>query len=350
MKKIIFDNDAAIDDIIALVYLASHSSINLVAVTIAGTGEAHGYNGAKNIANLCYMLNRPNVPIAYGSESPISQDCHPFPDFIRTTMDTIFKNKKVPTHPNPKLTDSAVELIKVTLSSSDEPITILSTGPLTNLAAFLEAYPDLRHKIDRIVIMGGAIHVEGNIQALDQSSTNQVAEWNIYTDPTAASIVFASGIPITLVPLDATNQVPMTREFYDTLSLASQPGLQLTYELLKDIVDQFGLDLFLKHFYLWDPLAAMICLHPTLAITEKMALMVDLKTAQIKPTVDGSFVDVAMIIPQAELILKKFIDETKSNLLNLISHPSTGGLFQISAIAQESTNEYKKTNKVTAQK
>jgi inosine-uridine nucleoside N-ribohydrolase len=320
MTTIIFDNDAANDDVIALIYLASHPEVNLAAITIAGTGEAHGPRGAKNLADLCYMLGKSNVPIAYGSSQPCDESGKLFPEFVRAMMDNIFVNKAVPMHPNPVITNSAIDLIKTIILSSNEPVSILATGPLTNIAEFIKTHPELAKKIEKVVIMGGAVNVKGNIEALDQQSGNKVAEWNIYADPKAAEIVFSSGVPVTLVPLDATNQVPMTSEFYHSLSQSLQPGLKLIYELLKVIVAHFDMDLFLKEFYLWDPLAAMICIDPKLAISESMSVLMDLKTAQTKcvdkGTVGSALINVVTKIPNAHLILKKFIDETKSNLLN----------------------------------
>ena len=181
-------------------------------------------------------------------------------------------------------------------------------------------YPHPEEKIEKIVILGGAVNVKGNIQALDPKSDNTVAEWNIYADPKAAEIVFSSKIPVTLVSLDATNQVPITKEFYESLSQQLQPGLKLIYQLLKVIVDNFGMELFLKEFYLWDPLAAMICFDPKIAITENMSILMDLETAQTKLVDKGSngssIVSVVIKIPDAQLILGRLIDEIKSNIIN----------------------------------
>jgi inosine-uridine nucleoside N-ribohydrolase len=202
--------------------------------------------------------------------------------------------------------------------ASDDKVTIIATGPLTNIAEFITTYPRLKDKIQKIVIMGGAIHVKGNIQALDSKSDNTVAEWNIYADPKAAEIVFSSKIPVTLVPLDATNQVPMTEEFYKSLSQQSQPALKLIYQLLKVIVDNYGMEIFINEFYLWDTLSAMICLDPKIAVTEVMSILVNLETAQTKHVEDDpkrSSIHVATKIPDAELILTRLIKELKSNLL-----------------------------------
>ena len=97
-------------------------------------------------------------------------------------------------------------------------MTIVALGPLTNLAEALLATPSLADKIARIVIMGGALRVAGNIRELNPRIENSFAEWNIFCDPYAADVVFQSGAPITLVPLDATNQAPLSDAFVQRLA------------------------------------------------------------------------------------------------------------------------------------
>jgi len=314
--KLIYDNDAAPDDVMALIYLAHQPNISIEGITIAATGEADRLIGAKNIADLCYLLGKPTIQIAYGNEKPNDPFVHPFPGFIRESANKIFVGKNVPHNPHPQISNSAVELIKRIIIKNDK-ISILATGPLTNIAEFIEKYPSLKNKIDKIVIMGGAVHVPGNIQVLDPKSDNTVAEWNIYVDPKAAEIVFSSGIPITLVPLDATNQVPMTKEFYDNLSQQSQPDLKLIYLLLKDIVDDLGLDTFLNNFYLWDPLAAIIVNDSSRALTEPLPITININTAQTKhvnhTNHNLAIINVATKVPDATLVLTRFIDKIKQN-------------------------------------
>jgi inosine-uridine nucleoside N-ribohydrolase len=318
--KVIFDQDGSSDDIIALLFLLSCSSdISIEGITIPHTGEVHGEIGAKNMADLCYLYGKPNIPIAYALDQPIHSSGKPFPSFLREIMDNILIGKNIPKHPNPNIINSAVTLMKTILENSDDKLTILATGPLTNIAEFIDTHPLLINKIEKIVIMGGAVHAIGNIKALDPKSDNEVAEWNIYADPKSAETVFQSGIPILLVPLDATNQVPMTKEFYDNLANQDHPGLKLTYQLLKAILDQFGMDIFINHFYLWDPLAAMITHDPKIALTEKIPLLVDLNTAQVKCVDLGSYgsalIDVAVKIINPELILGQLTNKIKSHLI-----------------------------------
>ena len=101
------------------------------------------------------------------------------------------------------------------LESSDVPVTILAIGPLTNLAALLEHAPAVQEKIQRIYIMGEALRVKGQIiiPGFTDHLRNEVADWNSYIDPLASQQLLRSNVPITLLPLDATNKVPLTQGF-----------------------------------------------------------------------------------------------------------------------------------------
>lgn len=308
MKKLVlFDTDAATDDMVALFYLLAHPDVILKAITVSGTGEAHGVKGAKNIAALCHFLNMGMLPIAYGSDSSCGESGHEFPDYLRTLMDNIFEKAKLPDNPHPNISDSAVALIKKTLEDADGKVSIVATGPLTNIAECIEQHSHLNNKITEIVIMGGAVKVPGNINGPEVKTKNKVAEWNIYADPKAADIVFKSGIPITLVPLDATNKVPMTEDFYRALSSKKSEKLQLIFTLFKDLVDYAGMDRFLSNFYLWDALAAMICLDPDLAVFQTLAIRLNVETAQTEmvseKTPGANFINVATDLKCPEHIL-----------------------------------------------
>src|SRR5690348_4796832 len=96
--NLIYDTDAATDDAMALVYLAHQPNITIEGITIAGTGEAHGLQGARNMADVCYLLDLPSIPIAYGRESSYEGLGHPFPNFIRELMDKLLDGKNIPQH------------------------------------------------------------------------------------------------------------------------------------------------------------------------------------------------------------------------------------------------------------
>ena len=95
-----------------------------------------------------------------------------------------------------------------TLEAADEPITLVPTGPLTNVAALVEARPDLHERIREVVIMGGST-ARGN--------TTPAAEFNIWVDPESAAVVFESGLPLTMIGLNLTHQAGATREVLERI-------------------------------------------------------------------------------------------------------------------------------------
>ena len=111
----------------------------------------------------------------------------------------------------------AADLLADTIAAAPGDIVVIALGPLTNLAEAFQADPTLAGQIKQIVIMGGALDAPGNVADENEGISNQYAEWNFFADPVAADIVLASGAPIVLVPLDATNDVPFTRSFYQRL-------------------------------------------------------------------------------------------------------------------------------------
>ena len=86
-------------------------------------------------------------------------------------------------------------------------MTLLATGPLTNVAEALGRDPSLAGRLEMVYAMGGAVSVGGNVRL---PGTGGKAEWNFFVDPRAARVVLSSGVPVTLVPLDATNRAPVT--------------------------------------------------------------------------------------------------------------------------------------------
>ena len=152
------------------------------------------------------------------------------------------------------------------LRTSQTPVTVLALGPLTNIATALEREPRTVARLGQLVIMGGAIDVAGNAP---EEGPAAVAEWNMYVDPTAASLVFKSGLPITLIPLDATNRVPIDREFVSSFAARDHSFLgKVAADLLA--TEQAMID---SHAYFaWDPLAAVAAIEPGVVRTREQAI------------------------------------------------------------------------------
>lgn len=148
-------------------------------------------------------------------------------------------------------TNSNFELI-TQLSKEHSGLHVLTTGPLTNLADAFLADPGLAARLGPVTIMGGALHVPGNLVCCGAPEDNDVAEWNIYVDPHATQVVVDSGVVPAFVSLDGTVQVPLTPDFAARVkeTAAAAPG-QLVADLFE--ANPFMTD---GSFYLWDVLAA----------------------------------------------------------------------------------------------
>jgi len=267
-RPMVIDTDMAADDWLAILYLLSRRDVDVKAITVTGTGEAHCSAGTRNALDLAALAGRPGIPVACGREIPLNGE-HAFPDGWRESVDGLF-GLSLPRNPASPAVESAPDLLTRLVLASDGEMQIVSLGPLTNLAEALQATPALADSIERITIMGGAVNVPGNIHP-DTGIQNAVAEWNIYVDPQAAAIVFASGAPITLVPLDATNQVPLTLDFYARLKRdRNTAAAEFVFQMLTVIEESIRSG----SYYFWDPLAAAINTEGKLASFMDIRLLV----------------------------------------------------------------------------
>jgi inosine-uridine nucleoside N-ribohydrolase len=245
---ILIDTDVAPDDIAAIAFLVSSPNVEITAITVSGTGEAHCDGGTDTVLRLLERLQAPDIPVACGRETPIEGD-HAFPDDWRTAADS-GSGLDLPDTSRQPTNGTAVDLVADTAANAT-PLRILTLGPLTNLADALDAHPELADQIESVYVMGGALHVPGNV-AFGGPADNEVAEWNVYVDPTALQRVIDAGLEPLLVSLDGTNQVPVTTEF------AQRVQDEATGEGAKVLAELFATHPFMTDgtYYLWDPLAA----------------------------------------------------------------------------------------------
>ena len=212
-RQVIIDTDMAVDDWFAILYLLQKPGVNVLAITVTGTGEAHCDPGVKNALGLEKLAEHAPIPVACGDEIPL-KGSNVFPDSFRNAVDSML-GIRLPKGSNTSSTTEAVDLLAMILENAPEPVDILVLGPLTNLAILVDEHPDLKSKVGKIYLMGGAVNVPGNVSSWIDGNTK--AEWNIFIDPYAANLVFESGIPIVMVGLDATNQCPLTMKFYSRI-------------------------------------------------------------------------------------------------------------------------------------
>jgi inosine-uridine nucleoside N-ribohydrolase len=249
---IVIDTDMAAEGIMSILYLLEQEGLNILAITVSGTGLVHCDAGVEQVLGLLNLVEADPVPVACGPENPL-EGFNAFPTSWRVGADEAYGLELPPG--NEASSMSAPELLALAISESSRPVVIYADGPQTNLASALRLDPDISQNVERAFVMGGAIDVAGN------TTRNPDAEWNIWVDPVAASEVFRSGIPVTLVPLDATNQVPLNTFHLTALEEhQSTPGGEAVVAMLQenDQVAAGGL-------YFWDQLTAALLVDETLA-------------------------------------------------------------------------------------
>ena len=266
-RAIVIDTDMAPDDWMAILFLLARPEIDVRAITVTGTGEAHCGPGVTNARKLTALAGQTSIPVACGRDTPMA-GTHAFPSEWRAPVDSLL-GITLPENTGTTTAGTAVDLLTSTLSAATEPLTILTLGPLTNVGELLKGKPDAAPKIASIVVMGGAVDVGGNVYL--PNGPAPVAEWNLYVDPTAASIVVGAGIPIILVALDATNTVPITPAFASTLAGdARTASARFVSDVLKaraEFVNDGSLSF-------WDPLAAAIVVDDGIVAFETRSIRV----------------------------------------------------------------------------
>jgi inosine-uridine nucleoside N-ribohydrolase len=260
----VVDTDLAVDDLVALAFLLSSSNADVRAITVSGTGEVRCPQGLDVIRGLLAAMGDEDVPVACGSSTPLSGD-RAFPTEWRDAADSAW-GLALPAATAAAAEPSAVELLDTTLDPGG--ITLLTLGPLTNVAEALRSRPDLAERIGSIVVMGGAVDVGGNVRygAIESPS----AEWNMYVDPAAAREVVASGARIVLIGLDATNQAPISGDFLELLAVNTHTEAA---SLVATLLEQ-NPSVYTGDAYFWDPLAAAVAIDRKHLTTEEATIAV----------------------------------------------------------------------------
>ncbi len=222
MKKIplIHDCDPGHDDAIALLIALASDRIDLLGVTTVG-GNSGLANTTENALKILELCRRTDIPVAAGRAQPLMRQ---LVDGSSVHGKSGMDGPVLPPPATKPMDMTAMEFIAETARKSADPLTLVATGPFSNIAAFLLAYPELKKKIERISVMGGGAFM-GNRTAL--------AEFNIWNDPEAAQIVLKSGIPVTVHGLDVTHKaLILTEEFALFRARKDNPVAQFVADLL----------------------------------------------------------------------------------------------------------------------
>ena len=303
-RLLYFDNDSNIDDMIAYLVIANEPSIELIGVSFL-PADCVLEIGKEIMTKLLTLTHKTHLKVAYSTY----QGKRPFPSFAR---DYALRGLCLPMLLNTKATENMLindipahdHLANTILNTSkDEKVDILITGPPTNVVDAIDKYPQLRSKIGTIVWMGGAVDVKGN-------NKQGTSEYNCYWDSVSSKKFLTSGLDIVIFPLDATNQVLVTRDnltklaeqsHYDASNLASQLFATAYSE---------------GDYYMWDILAASYFICDDHVQYRKLELDVIVEGEEegkiIKKEGSGAFVRVADKI-NVEMFYEYFFQALRYN-------------------------------------
>lgn len=210
---VILDMDPGIDDAAAIVMALNHPDIDVKLITTVA-GNVSVDKTTNNAIKLVEFFKK-DVPVAAGASAPLKKE---FVDASNIHGESGMPGYDFPETSTEPLTLDAVDAIVEVLNQQSEPITIVATGAYTNIANLLTKHPEVKNKIKQLLLMGGSIS-GGNVSS--------VAEFNVFTDPDAAKIVFESGLPIVMIGLDVTLKALLTTDTIEKMAQIGETGKML---------------------------------------------------------------------------------------------------------------------------
>ncbi len=263
-KRILIDTDPGIDDALAILLALAAPELSLEGLSIVH-GNCSLEHATRNALAILELAQASHIPVAKGCEVPLVQ-----PSLLATEThgNTGLGYAKLPEPRAKPIVRHGSDFLIETILSNPGEITLVAIGPLTNVALAIRKEPRFAQAVKELIIMGGAIRHEGNTTAL--------AEFNVYVDPHAAHIVFHSGIPITLVPLDVTYQCVLTTSDVERLQKIASPVSHFIKEATDFYMEYHDAYQGIKGCIINDPLALALTFAPELCEYQELFVDVDI--------------------------------------------------------------------------
>ena len=265
--KMILDLDTGIDDTLALACVLGTPQVDLIGV-VCSYGNVEVDQAVKNTLKVLSLFGREDIPVIRGAGAPLDKEVFE----VRPLSRIVHGKDGIGDTGLPDVERSAAgctaeDFFHDMAAAYGSDLVIVTEGPLTNLASTIRKYPDLEKTGVRIVTMGGAVCVEGNM--------TPIAESNLFQDALADNIVFSGNLPVTLVPLDVTLRTLLSRDYTADWRERKHPAGRF----LADMTDYYiafheEVHPELHGCALHDPLAAMIPVFPQIVTTIPCALKV----------------------------------------------------------------------------
>jgi inosine-uridine nucleoside N-ribohydrolase len=301
-KNVILDMDPGIDDALAILLAFRSLELNVLGITIV-SGNVHAHKGAINALRTLNILKiKEDIPVYIGQDKPLLRPL--------ITAEWIhgsdgLGDANIPMSSRKPREENGIKFIIDTIMNSKQgEITLIATGPLTNIATALLLEPNLVKRVKELILMGGAF----GLTPYGIGNATPVSEFNFYTDPEAAKIVFESGIPITAVGLDVTTnpQSIITKEIYEKMVTSSSEIHRFAAKIMRNLVDRFG------YMQLHDPMAVAMAIDPSF-----------FKTSRYYVTISTNDDDTRgqAIVERREWLPEEYKKKPNANIANCVDGP-----------------------------
>jgi purine nucleosidase len=263
---VLFDHDGGVDDFLSLMLLLTMPNVELLGISVT-PADCYPEAALETTSKLLQLFGQEQIPVSVGqfygvNAFPSAWRAAPrvlnaLPDLLNLPQEA----SRVAPQPSP-------EVLRAQLAAATQPVTVLLTGPCSTLVQALALDPSLAARIGQVVWMGGAVDVPGNVRTYNQNGT---AEWNVFWDPIGAQQLLTYKLPLTLIPLDVTNQVPVNLAFLRRLAR------QTTYQL-SQLAGQFWattvatIPTYEYTYFMWDVLATSFLAIPEAFTIETIEL------------------------------------------------------------------------------
>ncbi|MFD2922290.1 nucleoside hydrolase [Halobacillus naozhouensis] len=306
MEHIILDVDTGIDDALAIAYAVHSPELNVLGIT-TGFGNVSQKEATRNTLQVLDVLDADqNIPVIPGATTPISGR-HIKEKSTRIHGEDGLGNSGLPFSKRTPHPYEAADFIIEKMEEYPGQITVIAVGPQTNMALAIQKKPEIVHLAKRVVIMGGAVTVPGNV--------TPYAEANIYADPDAASIVFESCMPVTLVGLDVTMQTLLRVEDVQKWTAVNSDYSDFLQTICHYYINAYHqFDPALGGCALHDPLAVGVVIDPSFVKMTPMHVGVNIERGDSL----GNTHEVSKNNKNVEVCLDIDVDRFVSHFLNRI--------------------------------
>ena len=300
MRKVILDMDPGVDDALAILLAFRSPELEILGITTV-SGNVDAGKGAVNALRTLRVLEIKDVPVYVGQSKPLLRQLETA-ELVHGLDGLGDANIPMPSR-KPEEGSGVKFIVDTIMNSKPNEITLISTGPLTNIATAILLEPNLAKSVKELIIMGGAFALTpygiGNV--------TPVSEFNIYGDPEGAKIVFESGIPLTAVGLDVSTdpKAILTKDKYEHLAISSSETAQFAAAITRNFINRFG---FVE---LHDPMAVTMVIDKSFFKTSKYHVVI--------ATNNGATRGQTVVDRRKELLHKEFRKPPNVNIAHWVN-------------------------------